>query len=211
MSDVIATPEGAPINIDPSAVKQAPATATAPAAASPNDKPEWLDARLAQARNAALKDAGFESIEDAKKAAKELSDKREAEKSDAQKRGELAKTLEQKDKQLNEMADALKAYAVGQMAALSDAQKAAVAAVAGDDPAKQLKTIEALKPTWASAAAPAATAKTETKIADSAPGRTMPKEGPSGSGPDHNAVWAELQKSNPILAARYASENGLIY
>lgn len=207
MSEANATPEPAPINIDPSAtVKPAPAPAPK---AELDEKPAWLDARLEQARKAALKDAGFESVEDAKRAAKELNDKREADKTDAQKRGELAKDLEKTNKELNETREALSAYAKSQMAALSDAQKAAVAALAGEDAAKQLKAIEALKPTWAGAAAPAATA-VETKIADTAPGRNLPKEGSGGPAPDHKSVWVELQKTNPVYAARYAQEHGLL-
>jgi hypothetical protein len=205
MSEVLVSAEAPAINIDPSA----PKPPTPAPAANPNEKPAWLDARLEQARSAALKDAGFESVEDAKKAAKELNDKREADKTDAQKRGELETSLKSKDKQLNDMSEALKAYATSQLAGLSDAQKAAVAAVAGDDPAKQLKTIEALRPTWAGVAAPAAPASTETKTADTAPGRMMPKEGGGTSPADPKAVYAELKKTNPILAARYASENGV--
>lgn len=206
MSDAVVTPtEGASVVVDSNNQPvKAPAAAAAPNA---EEKPPWLDQRLERERAKVLKDLGVESFDDAKKVLDKAREADEQKKSDAQKRGELERDLKAEREQKQAMADALDAYAKAQMGSLSDAQRAAVASVAGDDPAKQLKTIEALKPTWASAAAPAA--KVEAKPADTAVAATMPKDGAPAGPPDAKAIHEELQKSNPVLAARYALANGL--
>jgi hypothetical protein len=203
MSDTTATPVAAPITIDPSAAKPAP-VATAP---PENEKPSWLDARLERERAKALKDAGFESAEDAKKASEELKAKREAEKSAAQKAAELEAALKTKTAREEALTSTLSGYAKTQLAGLTEAQRNAVAAVAGDDPAKQLQTIEALKPTWASASAPATPAPVVPK--DTAPAAAAPKDAGNVSAPDLKAVYEELVKTNPVLAARFRAANGL--
>jgi hypothetical protein len=204
MSDAVVTPtDGASVVVD-SANKVVPAT---PAAAAPEEKPAWLDSRLERERSKMLKDLGVESFDDAKKVLEQAKAVEEQKKSDAQKRGELESTLKAEREEKKAMADALSAYAKSQLGALTDAQREAVAMVAGDDPAKQLKTIEALKPTWASAAAaPAAPAQ---KPKDTAPAPAMPKDGAPAGPPDAKAVHEELLKSNPILAARFALANDL--
>lgn len=207
MSDTTVTPEAAPITIDPSAPKT-PATNTPAASTPPDEKPSWLDARLERERSKALKDAGFESLEDAKKASEELKAKREAEKTIAQKAAELENSLKATKAEKEAMASALGAYAKAQLAGLNDAQRNAVLAVSGDDPAKQLTTIEALRPTWAGAAAPAAGATPPT-VKDTAPAPTAPKDTPNVSPADPKAIHAELKKTNPVLAARFALENRL--
>jgi hypothetical protein len=86
------------------------------------------------------------------------------------------------------------------MATLTDAQRSAVVAVAGDDPARQLKTIEALAATWTATTAPR----------DSAPGPSMPRDGAVvGSAPTSRETFEQLRASNPVLAARYAFANGV--
>lgn len=195
----------APPAAQPPAPSQAPAKSETPA----EEKPSWLDARLERERRSLLKELGIDSTDEAKKLISEANAKKEAEKSDAQKRGELEKDLESKNKRLNEMAEALGAHATAQLKGLNDQQREAVLGIAGDDPAKQLKTIEALRPTWAGAAAPAAAASPEaprnTAVAPSAP----KDEGTHSSPPDHKAIYAEMLKTNPILASRYALEHGV--
>jgi hypothetical protein len=190
----------------PPAASQAPAKSETPA----EEKPSWLDARLERERRSLLKELGIDSLDEAKKVLTDAQLKKEAEKSDAQKRGELEKTLESERKRLNEMAEALNAHAAAQLKGLNDQQREAVLGIAGDDPAKQLKTIEALRPTWAGAAAPAAKVEAKEPVRDTAAARSAPKdEGSNASPPDHKAIYAELMKSNPILASRYALEHGV--
>lgn len=206
MSEVVVTPEAASVAIDPSAAAKPVAPAPA-VAAPPVEKPAWLDARLEQAKKAALSEAGFESLEAAKKASDAIKLQEEANKTEAQKRTDAEKALSKTEKQLKEAGEALSGYAKAQMGALTEAQQAAVSAVAGEDAAKQLKTIEALRPTWAGAAAPAAAVAT--KAPDTAHGRTAPNSAGSVAETDHKAFYETLEQSNPILAARYALVHGL--
>ncbi len=204
MSEVVVAPGEPVVNVDPPA-NQKPDPA--PESKSNSKEPDWLPARLEQARRAVLKDLGVDDVGAAKAAIAAAKAADDAKKTEAQKAAEyetLNKTLKAS---LDATNQALGNFAKAQMAGLNDSQRAAVQAVAGDDPAKQLSTIEALKPTWASAAAPAAPAAPS--VPDTAPTRTMPKSGGEHSPPDHKAVWAELQKTNPVLAARYAFENGV--
>lgn len=199
MSDVTVTPDAPAINVP----EKSPAPAPAPVGKSEADgKPEWLDARLERERSKLLKDLGVQSIDDAKKILAEHAAKAEAEKSTAQKAAELETSLKATKAEKESLAAALGEYAKAQMGALTEAQRSAVAAVAGDDPALQLKTINALRPTWASAAAPAAPA-------DTAPPPAAPKGGPVSEPPDAKAIHEELKKTNPVLAARYALANGV--
>lgn len=210
MSDPVITPvDGGSVSIDPAANPPAPAGAqTGKQSTPPEAEPAWLAPRLERERAKVLKDLGLESPEEAKKALEKIRAVEEAQKSDAQKRGELESTLKAERAAKQEMAAALDAYAKSQMGALTEAQRNAVAAVAGEDPAKQLKIIEALRPTWASAAAPAAPAAPP-PVRDTAPAPAAPKDGAPSPLPDAKAIHEELQKTNPVLAARYALANGL--
>lgn len=195
------------IAIDPSTPK-APAPAQAPAAkGEPEEKPSWLDARLDRERRSLLKELGIESLDAAKKDFEELKAAREAKKTDAQKAAETETSLKAANARLDEMNRALAGHAKDELSKLSEAQRNAVVAVAGEDPARQLSTITALRSTWTSAAAPAAPADTGPK--DTAPAPSMPKDGGNAPPPDVKAVYAELKKTNPVLAARYAFANGV--
>jgi hypothetical protein len=173
------------------------------------EKPPWLDERLARAREAAKKEAwkelGFESPEEAKKAGDERKAAAEAKKSEATKRAEAETALAAEKARVAELTSAVSAHADSEMQKLTDVQRDAVKAAAGDDPTAQLKMITALRPTWGGAAAPAAPV-----TQDTAPGRTAPKDGGPTPPPDPKAVYESLKTSNPIVAARYALENGLI-
>lgn len=204
MSDPTVTTAAEPtIALDPTTSKPLAAPPAAPSAPASEGKPPWLDARLDQARQSLLKELGFESVEAGKKAATDLHAKLEAEKSDAQKRGELEASLKQERDRSQAMSATLGAYAKGQLSTLTEAQRNAVTAVAGEDPAKQLQTIEALRPTWATTSAPAAPPK------DTAPAPAAPKDGNVSAPPDQQAQHDELKKTNPVLAARFAMANGL--
>lgn len=210
MSDAVVTPaDGGVVSIDPAANPPAPAgTSAAKQSTPPEGEPAWLGPRLERERAKVLKDLGVESPEEVKKAVDAARAAAEAQKSDAQKRGELESTLKAERAAKQEMAAALDAYAKSQMGALTEAQRNAVAVAAGEDPAKQLKFIEALKPTWAGAAAPAAPAAPP-PVKDTALAPAAPKEGVLAPPPDAKAIHEELQKTNPVLAARYALSNGL--
>lgn len=209
MSDAVVTPtDGASVSIDPANPAAQPPAPAPKAGQSAEGEPAWLAPRLERERAKVLKDLGIDSPEEAKKAIEAARAAAEAQKSDAQKRGELESTLKSERAEKQAMAEALGAYAKSQMGALTEEQRNAVAALAGEDPAKQLKTIEALKPTWAGAAAPAAPAAA-LPVKDTAPAPAAPKDGAPSAPPDAKAIHEELQKTNPVLAARYALSNGL--
>lgn len=196
--------------------KPAAAAAAAPPAATPPagdpENPQWLGARLERERAKLLKDLGLENLEEGKKAIGELNAKREAEKTAVQKATELDASLKQTKAEKEAMAEALGGYAKTQLAALTEAQRKAVTDIAGDDATKQLKAIEALSPTWKAPAAPVTDTKaTDAKPTDTALPANAPKDagGDNKSPPDPKAIHAELKKTNPFIAARYAQANGL--
>lgn len=208
MSDpnVTVTPSPAPITVDaPKATTPPAATAVpqaTPSAADADKDPQWLGARLERERQKMLKDLGVESVDDAKKAIADLNAKREAEKTAAEKASAAEAALKSERSRADEMAKTLGTYAKSKLASLTETQRNAVIAIAGEDASKQLSAIETLSPTWA-APAPA------TKVADTAPAPGAPKDNTAVSPPDHKAVHAELLKTNPIIAARYALANGV--
>ena len=197
---VVATETGAP------AAKIAPAPSAHPmdnpAPKPAAEKPEWLDARLAQAKSSVLKELGFESLEAAKAAATAIKAAEEAKRTDAQRAASLENDLKATKAEKEAMAQTLGVYAKSQMGALTEAQRAAVTALAGDDPVKQIQTIDALRSTWAGAV-PA-------PVKDTAPAPSAPKDTGSTSAPtDKMAFYEELAKTNPVVAARYADVHGL--
>ena len=223
----------APTPSPPLAAASQPATPPAP-----EKDPNWLNERIARAQKnaqaALLKDLGLESIDDAKAAVNDLKAKREAEKTTAQKAAEYENKLKAVTAQNESLSTAVATYAAAQMGTLSDPQKAAVVAIAGEDPAKQLTTIEALRPTWkttapagtdassastqqtapggapAPALAPApGTAAPQPRPADTAPAPNAPKDTTTTPLTDPKAVYAELKKTNPVIAARFALANGV--
>jgi hypothetical protein len=208
MSDTTVTAEGAPITLDPANANAPAAAPAAKPASAAGDEPSWLGPRLERERAKLLKDLGVESLDDAKKAVGQAKAAEDAQKSDAQKRGELETTLKKELAEKQALSEALGSYAKSQLGALTEEQRNAVAALAGDDPAKQLKAIETLKPTWASAAASAAPVAASAPK-DTAPAAGAPKEGHVPPPSDKKAIYEEAKKTNPVWAARYALENGL--
>lgn len=203
------TPE-TQITIEPGAagLKHA-AVVPAPApTGEPNEKPSWLDARLAREKAQVLKDLGIDSIETGKTAIAEAKAAADAKKTDAQKAADAAKALETTTSELARANAAVGEYAKSIMTGLTEAQQAAVMAVAGEDAALQIKTVNALRPTWASAqaAAPAAVPV----VANTAVTKAAPKdEGNPGGAPDPKALYEANKDKNPFFWARFAEKHGL--
>jgi hypothetical protein len=206
---------GAPAPVQPAPVPAPaatpPAAATpAPPAKDPDEQAAWLKGRLEQARTAANKALLAElGVDDAAKAKAFIEAGLAAEnekKSLAEKLAEQATALTTTKAQAEKYSGIIAQQASAQMSALSAEQQAAVKAIAGEDPAEQLRAVIALAPTWK--AAPV----TETpgqKPAASPPASTAATVGgppPAGSTspPDHKAEFEKLQQTNPVAAARYA-------
>jgi hypothetical protein len=176
------------------------------AKAKPDGDPEWLSPRLERERKQLLKELGIDNPEDAKAALKAYREEQDRQKSEVQKLTERNIALEAKAKRAEELEEAIKASADAEMASLSADQREAVSDIAGDDPAKVLRAIKRLAPTWAVAPkAPAAPAAAPT---DTAP----PRDAPNGdrgteSQPDHKARYQQLKSENPVQAAYYLQQH----
>jgi hypothetical protein len=109
--------------------------------------------------------------------------------------------------------ETIKQRAYAEMALLNEGQRSAVARLAGDDHAAQLRAIDALWPTWQ------AQEKTPEKPAEqpkpppiqTAPAPSAPGAGIPAAPVDHHAKYLELKAKNPIAAARYARMNPSAY
>lgn len=180
----------------------------APSAPADGQEPHWLAGRLERERKAVLRDLGIEDPKDAKAALAELKTRRDAEKTAAQLQSEELAALKPQAARVAKLEATIKARADVELAALTDAQRAAVASVAGEDASSVLSAIDALKPTWAQQSAPAAAA-VETPVANTAPPRTAPGTKPSPT-TNHTAEFAALRETNPFAAAQYAERFGAL-
>lgn len=195
----------------PAPVAADTATATAPVApAKADDKnPAWLPERIEQAKRSAQADAlkalGVESFDAAKAAIAKARELEEASKTEIQRLSEKALALEPLAKRAAELDATVARYADAELAKLSEAQRAAVAAIAGDDKARALATIDALRPTWVAAAA----APTAASAPIPAPANTSqvpaPKAAMATAGVDHKATYEGMRATNPVMAAQYLS------
>lgn len=172
------------------------------AAKVPENEPHWLNARLERERASMLKKFGFESVEDAQASATELKVKREAEKTAVDKAAEALSRAKKAETQAKALSETVSEYATRELGGLSEEQKAAVTAIAGEDPALQLKAIAALQPTWVKATE---TAKpVPAKAIDTAPPANAPAP-TATSETNHRAQYEALRKSNPFAAAAYGT------
>lgn len=198
----------------PTAVTQPAPTPAAPVVApsAPNvGEPDWLNGRIAQAKQSAqaelLKSLGVESLDAAKAAVVALAAKAEADKTAETRAAELKARLDGETAKTVAQGAIIAEYAGRQMIGLTAEQKAAVVAIAGEDAGAQLRAIAALQPTWATPAAPAPTTTpapaAPTQAPNTAPGHTAPNGAAGTSPPNHRAAYEQAQKSNPFAAADY--------
>ncbi|MFA5186316.1 MAG: hypothetical protein WC551_07575 [Patescibacteria group bacterium] len=211
-----------PVASPPPAPTAAPApVATAeptPAAHMPvPGEPGWLKSRLDQARqterNAILAELGLTDMAAAKTAV------------------DTASAAANYTARLAQLEAVAKVQAGNMLMGLTEQQQAAVKALAGDDPAKQMQTIMALQPTWGPP--PPLTIKSEdlaTKMATAGtiaassppapvqivPGATTapPPIAPAGASaapPDHRAIYEVMSETNPFAAAEYGALHPEIY
>ena len=180
------------------------ATPPVPPVVKASDLPEdALKARIEQAkrseRAALLAELGVTDPEQAKAAIATAKAAAEAQKTDAEKLASASLKVTQYEAALD--------LAIKQnVARITPEQKAAVDAIAGDDKATWLRTLEALVPTWA-------VSKAEIAPAPVSPANTAPSS--SGAPPsattspvDHAATWRGLQQTNPMIAAAYLLTHG---
>jgi hypothetical protein len=211
----VVAPVAPPVAVAPPPV----ATVTPPApvvpATTPADQadPAWLTSRLARERakgaSTALAAAGFASEADAKAAAEAAKTLADSKKTAETRAIELSQTAASEKARADGLFAIATEHAARMMFGLTPEQQAAVHAVAGDDPAQQLRTIGALSPTWAKPA-PAAPVTTP-----AAPVTTAPAGGaPSGTLPaptDARGVYEATRSQNPFAAAMLGAANPKVY
>lgn len=202
-----ATPAAAP----PAAQQAAAPPAGAPEGQAGQD-PNWLSGRITQAKKNAeadmLKALGVSNVSEAQAAIAAAKATADANKTAEQRAADLKLELEQQKVTSSAQSKVITEYAARQMIVLTEEQKAAVLAIAGEDAGKQLQTIAALQPTWSKNESAQAAAQQAGQPAgqvapqNSAPGRAAPS-GATGSPPDQKAVYAETKKTNPFAAANH--------
>lgn len=196
------------INIDPGTSKPAPA----PKSDEISMPKDAFNARLERERNSVLKELGVTDIEAVKKAIADSKAAEEAQKSDAERAAAAKAELERAKADLNESRETIAKVAKATLGGLSDAQRAAVLDAAGDDPAAQIRIVNAMRSTWA--VSPKAAVQdippAAEPVKNTLPTQGAPNDkGASGSAPDPMAVFAELMKTNPYAGALYAEQQGL--
>jgi len=206
-----ATPEDTAVAPDASVEAADKTQATEPPEASSADQgdgeikltSEQLKSRIDRAAKSAqsdmLKSLGVENVDDIKAA---IAAKREQE--EAQKTLEERLASERQQREAREAELAIYRETVSQQAqqaldGLSDEQRAAVTAIAGDDSAKQLSTLAALRPTWATAR----DEQPKPPPANTAPPRSQPNDSGNTSPTDHAAEYRRL-RTDPAKQAEAA-------
>lgn len=211
----------------------APATpeTSAPAAAAPAAKPqvqaselppEALKARLdsakEQARREMLAELGVTDTKDAKAALAELKKRQDAEKTETERLAARVAELEGKAAKAEHATQVASRRAAAELATLTEAQRAYVSKTAGDDPLRQLETIDSMReaglltttPAAAPAPAPApaapAAATPPAPLGSTAPAPSAPAPGQT-SPVDHAAVYRSLKQSNPFAASAYLQQH----
>jgi len=146
------------------AAPPAAAPPAAPPAVPPPGQPvrvddipeEALKPRLARERAAAetalLKKLGVSKPEELDAIATELKERREKEKTEAQKAAEATQKLTEAEQKLASNSETINFYAQHELKQLTAEQQTAVKQLAGDDGASQLRAIAALRPTWGATA-----------------------------------------------------------
>lgn len=234
-----ATPTTAPIVPVAPAADPAPAQ---PASAEVRMSSAELKSRLTETREKAAKDAAASiaadigiPIAEAKALIAKAKEAEDKNKSDVERLTAKLAASEAKTAELDEYKGAVDVRAKVELGLLSEDQRAAVLAIAGEHPAKQLKTIETLRPTWQSIeqsrkAAEEAAAEAK-RITDAAaavaaaeaaklPSAKAPIAAPATTAPtatapvptppattNHLAVYEHHQKTNPVRAANYYATN----
>lgn len=215
----------APVAVTPPAPAAPAVTPPAPAAVAPPETadPAWLTQRLARERakgeSAALTAAGFTSPADAKAAAVAAKAALDATKSAETRAAELQQTVASEKARADSLTAVATEHAARMMFGLTPEQQAAVRAVAGEDPARQLQTIGALSPTWVKPAAPVVAAPVvAAPVTPAAPApavSTAPAGGaPNGTLPapsDLRGSYESARSSNPFAAARFGLANATVY
>lgn len=171
----------------------------------PEVVPKWLASRLERERKNAAKESeektrakllaelGIEDPEAVKKLIASEKKRAEDAKSQEQKLAELQTREQQREAELKAYRESTRVLAEEQLATLTEAQRKVVQDLVGDDPAKLLKTIATLRPTWEKAPSESQQAQTNananaaTEGQQAAPPVVAPPKPASATGPAASA------------------------
>lgn len=201
------TPAVAPANGTPAPAAPAPPPGPAPIGITSEQLKERLAEERDKSRKALLAELGFEKPEDLKTLVTTAKQRAEAEKTETERLTGRVKALEPLETEVAALREAVAAQAKDALAGLTESQRAAVVAVAGDSPAAQIKTIAALRPTWAGAPAAPAAPAAPPPPATTTPAGAAPAPAPSSSPTDHKAAYEALKTRNPVAAAQYLTRH----
>lgn len=176
--------------------------------AKQDDKdPSWLNGRLEQAKRSAqremLAELGIDDPEKLKAIVKKASELEESSKSEIEKLTDKLSKLSPQAKRAEELSERLSKYADAELSKLTENQRAAVEAIAGEDKTRVLETIEALRPTWST--------KPKDELEAAKPKPAPANTGSNGAAPpevsatkvDHKATYEALKQTNEYQAKRY--------
>lgn len=191
-------------------------------------EPGWLNDRIAQAKRAAqqelLQQLGIQDPEEAKKVVTEGKKALDASKTDLERKDDEIKALRAVAGEAKTLREKLTARADAELAALPEAARERVKALAGDDPVKLLDAIDLARAmsggsqqqqsttgqqgaSSAPAGAPAQGGKPPVPPAANTTGAAGGPPSAPGSPTDHLAVWRDMQGKNPLAAAHYYLAN----
>jgi hypothetical protein len=151
-----------------------------------------------------LAELGVADAKDAKAALDAYKKLQDANKTEEQRLREAAARVSPLEQELAGYKAAFAAQAAESMAALTDVQKQAVMAIAGDDPTRQMQTIANLRKSGmlGPAQAAPATATPPPPPANTTAAPAAPSAAPTTT-VNHLAVYQEMLKTNPFDAAGY--------
>ncbi len=174
-------------------------------------EPDWLPKRLEQAKSSAvaemLKTAGFASLDEIRAAREELQKIKDSQLSEQERAQKERDELKLRADRAGELESAISSYAARELSALNEAQSQAVQAIAGEDPARILATIEKLRPTWA-AAATVEPQKPEPKPVTTTSQSGGPPDTGNQSPVDLDAEYRRIKSVNPFEAASLIRQHG---
>lgn len=209
-------PQGAPAPIvtTPQAVLPGvappPAAAAVPPASAPSEPdPKWVADRLDRHKKQLFSELGFKDEADAKSALEARRVAEESTKTVEQKRVEAEQRAKKLEGQVTERDELITKLAATKMGALTEAQRAAVEAVAGKDPILQLNMIDAFAPTWGGAApAPGAPAPGAPPRPAQTAAPAPPPPAPGTPKTDFEK-WNDLKATDPVGASLFYQMNSM--
>jgi len=174
---------------------------------------EALTARLEAAKRTGqtelLKSLGVTDAAQLKGAIDALKAAEDAKRTDAEKLANLLAEKQTNEAKLGEYAKAIDSVWASESTKLTTEQLAAITALAGDDSAKRIQALNALRPTWVAAQTQTTTAPTTAPkpLATTAAPAAAPTPTVTESTIDHAAEWQRLREINPPRAALYLEQH----